>query len=461
MNELIILLSCGFETEYKNLNNKPDEISPVFKNHIIDVKECFEMTRNKFTIKQRELELKMNDFDILRKDLFSKKDVFKLEIKENSDSVINQIDVKKTSNIESNLDKNYKKLNNSKFLKHHKTQNGHQKIGKLIGHVNHVTCFESLNQDKILTGSEDTAIKLWDKKTSKCLMTFDEHKEGIFSLESFDNKIAIGFENGSIKIFDNENDWIIKTLKGHILLVFCLKLIDRNTLASISRDESVKIWNLDSGNCLETIRAHYTKLVSLALKAKGELFIGFKDHIKFFSLKQEMIETWKKKRPRVWVFGLLQRKDSSTNGSCHLQVVPNRDAETLLSIIYDKCLSGSIIYSEFWSSYNKISQLRNYQHQTVNHSYNFIDPDSGACTNRIESLWNSSKYLIVKFYNQGTKQEDFEKKCSEVIGDVNEDVKTHFVETEYDEEDLEQDEDTNSVTESIDSALPRQKQKYG
>ncbi|CAF1088466.1 unnamed protein product [Brachionus calyciflorus] len=196
------------------------------------------------------------------------------------------------------------------------------------------------------------------------------------------------------------------------------------------------------------------------------------------------------KRPNVWVFGLVQRKDSSTNGSCYLQVVPNREAETLLSIIYDKCLPGSIIYSDCWSSYNKISQLQYYQHQTVNHSYNFIDPDSGACTNRIESLWNSSKYrfkdmkgckrayiqsyldefiwrfnnnlstdrvgcynlilkVIVKFYKPGTKQEDFEKKCSEVIGDINEDVKTHFVETEDDEEDLEQDEDTNSVTDSI------------
>ncbi|CAF1057667.1 unnamed protein product [Brachionus calyciflorus] len=57
--------------------------------------------------------------------------------------------------------------------------------------------------------------------------------------------------------------------------------------------------------------------------------------------------------------------------------------------------------------------------------------------------------VIVKFYKPGTKQEDFEKKCSEVIDDINEDVKTHFVETEDDEEDLEQVEDTNSVTESI------------
>ncbi|CAF0927279.1 unnamed protein product, partial [Brachionus calyciflorus] len=44
----------------------------------------------------------------------------------------------------------------------------------------------------------------------------------------------------------------------------------------------------------------------------------------------------------------------------------------------------------------------------------------------------------VKFYKPGTKQEDFEKKCSEVISDFNEDPQTHFVETEDDEEDLEE-----------------------
>lgn len=61
-----------------------------------------------------------------------------------------------------------------------------------------------------------------------------------------------------------------------------------------------------------------------------------------------------------------------------MQTVRDREAETLLSIIYDKCKPGTTIYSDCWSSYNKISKLRDsYEHKTVNHSVNFVDPDSG------------------------------------------------------------------------------------
>ncbi|CAF0725430.1 unnamed protein product [Brachionus calyciflorus] len=78
------------------------------------------------------------------------------------------------------------------------------------------------------------------------------------------------------------------------------------------------------------------------------------------------------KRPQVWTFGLVERRDGKANGKVYLEVVPNREAQTLLAIIYEKVLSGTTIMSDCWSSYDKII--------------------NGACTNRIESLWNSSKH---------------------------------------------------------------------
>lgn len=96
-------------------------------------------------------------------------------------------------------------------------------------------------------------------------------------------------------------------------------------------------------------------------------------------------------RKQVWVFGLAQRKEANGSQKCYMQLVPDGEAPTLLGIIYDICEIGSIIYSDCWPSYNKISKMKDFNHQTVNHSYNFVDPDSGTCTNLIESLWNFSK----------------------------------------------------------------------
>ena len=37
----------------------------------------------------------------------------------------------------------------------------------------------------------------------------------------------------------------------------------------------------------------------------------------------------------------------------------------------------SILYSDCWSAYNKLTEIWEFKHQTVNHSYNFINPDNG------------------------------------------------------------------------------------
>jgi transposase-like protein len=98
-------------------------------------------------------------------------------------------------------------------------------------------------------------------------------------------------------------------------------------------------------------------------------------------------------RERVWVFGLVERSlpDQVDDSKCYLQVVDDREAKTLISIIYDKCVEGTTIFSDCWSSYQKIKEFKNFNHQTVNHSLNFIDPNTGTCTNRIESIWNACK----------------------------------------------------------------------
>lgn len=91
---------------------------------------------------------------------------------------------------------------------------------------------------------------------------------------------------------------------------------------------------------------------------------------------------------QIWMFGLVER---GTDGKCYVQIVPNRKAKTLLEIIYDRVETGTTIISDSWSSYSKIKEFKSLNHLTVNHSYNFIDPNTGAHTNKIEGLWRQAK----------------------------------------------------------------------
>ena len=70
-----------------------------------------------------------------------------------------------------------------------------------------------------------------------------------------------------------------------------------------------------------------------------------------------------------------------------LKIVNNREAKTLLEICFDRIEQGSLIYSDSWSAYNKLIIGQ----QTVNNKFHFVDPNTGVCTNTIESLWKSAK----------------------------------------------------------------------
>ena len=83
-----------------------------------------------------------------------------------------------------------------------------------------------------------------------------------------------------------------------------------------------------------------------------------------------------------WIFGGIER----TEEDFFAAPVMKCDAVTLLPIIQAFFHPESITMSDKWDSYNNIDKLdQGHEHQTVNHSMNIVDPETGACTNRIES----------------------------------------------------------------------------
>ncbi len=99
------------------------------------------------------------------------------------------------------------------------------------------------------------------------------------------------------------------------------------------------------------------------------------------------------KRPQIWVFGMYERPlNEKDPKKCLFIPVPKRDAFNLLNIIYKHVNPGTLIISDCWAAYNDIRKLdKSFEHQTVNHSLNFVDPETLAHTNSIESVWNSGK----------------------------------------------------------------------
>jgi len=91
-----------------------------------------------------------------------------------------------------------------------------------------------------------------------------------------------------------------------------------------------------------------------------------------------------------WVFGGVERG----SGRCFIWPVERRDAATLLNIIRQFIVPGTTIISDMWAAYNRIDEMPElYQHYTVNHSENFVDPETGAHTQTIEGTWSYFKRM--------------------------------------------------------------------
>lgn len=102
---------------------------------------------------------------------------------------------------------------------------------------------------------------------------------------------------------------------------------------------------------------------------------------------------------RQWIFGGIERDTK------HFFLVPveDRTEDTLIKIIKENINDGTTIMSDCWRSYEGLNN-EGFTHLTVNHSINFVDPDTKAHTQNIERLWRDLKDDLPKY---GRSKEHF------------------------------------------------------
>ena len=107
---------------------------------------------------------------------------------------------------------------------------------------------------------------------------------------------------------------------------------------------------------------------------------------------------------KVPVFGLLKR-----GGKVYTKVISDASSTTLLPIIASKVVPDSIVYSDYWRSYNALD-VSGFKHYRINHSKIFADKHNHI--NGIENFWNQAKRHMRKF--NGVPKTHFElflKEC--------------------------------------------------
>ena len=126
------------------------------------------------------------------------------------------------------------------------------------GHADcvHAICV-SADGSRCFSGSSDTTIKVWDVATGDCLQTLEGHAKSVYSVcVSADGcRCFSGDSNGVIKVWDVATGTCVQTLKHEEEVVMSLCMSAGGRLFSGGGDHTIKEWNPDTGTCVQTMEA--------------------------------------------------------------------------------------------------------------------------------------------------------------------------------------------------------------
>jgi F-box and WD-40 domain protein CDC4 len=128
-------------------------------------------------------------------------------------------------------------------------------------HDRHVVTCLQFDTEKILTGSDDTNINVYDTKTGALKATLEGHEGGVWALEYHGNTLVSGSTDRSVRVWDIERARCTQVFHGHTSTVRCLQIVlpteigrDVNGRPEImpkqpmiitgSRDSNLRVWKL-------------------------------------------------------------------------------------------------------------------------------------------------------------------------------------------------------------------------
>lgn len=108
----------------------------------------------------------------------------------------------------------------------------------------------------------------------KCLHTLTGHSQDVLSvaISPDDQTLASASRDKTIKIWHLGSGELIRTLTGHSEFVLSVAISpDGQTLASCSWDKTIKIWQLDSGKLVRTLTGHSKWIDSIAINPDSQI----------------------------------------------------------------------------------------------------------------------------------------------------------------------------------------------
>jgi len=165
-----------------------------------------------------------------------------------------------------------------RFHTTHRRQEGVSEALNLIGHKECVWPIAfSPDGKRIVSGSDDKTIKVWDVTSGAELMTLRGHKDAVYyiAFSSDGKRFVSGSVDKTLKVWDLATGRELITLHGHDSQVQSTAFSpDGRRIVSGSADETIKVWDAETGAELMTLRGHKNNVYTVAFSLDGERIIS-------------------------------------------------------------------------------------------------------------------------------------------------------------------------------------------
>ncbi|EMD40648.1 hypothetical protein CERSUDRAFT_130746 [Gelatoporia subvermispora B] len=156
------------------------------------------------------------------------------------------------------------------------------------GHRAEVTCIvRSPQKDHFAVGYADGSIRLWSASAGSVLTTFNGHKKAVTAL-AFDEsgtRLASGSQDTDLILWDVVGEAGLFRLRGHRDQITAVRFLAPHSsaapststgsaatyLLTSSKDTFLKLWDLSTQHCIQTIVAHRSEIWSLDLDTQHQL----------------------------------------------------------------------------------------------------------------------------------------------------------------------------------------------
>ncbi len=228
-------------------------------------------------------------------------------------------------------------------------------------HKNRINALAVIDTQKVVSGSNDATLRVWDVDKGVCLQKLKGHKDWVRAVAVISKqKVVSGGPDKTLRVWNIDKGVCLQVLEGHNCWVRAVAVINKQKVVSGSDDQTLRAWDIDSGECLKVLNGHNGSVNALGVINKqkvvsgsndktlrvwdidnGECLQEFKGHEDWVSTvavinKQKVVSGSNDKTLRVWDIdkGVCLQVLEGHNGS--VNAVEAIDEQTIVSVSNDR-----------------------------------------------------------------------------------------------------------------------------